>query len=84
MDALIYTKDNCPYCDWAKQLLQKKNVYYTENKIGSGIMREEFIQLFPNQKTVPLIFEDGNKIGGYAELQEFFNNESGKTFLVED
>ena len=84
MDALIYTKDNCPYCDWAKQLLQKKNVNYTENKIGSGIMREEFIQLFPNQKTVPLIFVDGNKIGGYAELQEFFNNESGKTFLVED
>lgn len=82
--AVIYTKDNCPYCDFAKQLLTKNAIQYTENKIGGDIMREEFIELFPDQRTVPLIFVNGDKIGGYTELQEFFKNESNKTFLTED
>ena len=84
MSAVIFTKPSCPYCDWAKNLMRVNGVQYTENLIGKDILREEFIELYPEQKTVPLIFINGNKIGGYLELKEFFNSESSKTFLTED
>lgn len=73
MRALIYTKDNCPYCVKAKALLTIKKIEYTENKIGQEITREDFISLFPDQKTVPLIFIDDVKVGGYDQLNKYFN-----------
>ncbi len=72
MTALIYTKDNCPYCVKAKSLLTIKSVEFTESKIGQDITREEFMSLFPEQKTVPLIFINDQKIGGYDDLTEYF------------
>lgn len=69
--ALIYTKDNCSYCVKAKNLFALENITYEETVIGKDITREDFISLFPNQKTVPLIFVNGEKIGGYNELLEY-------------
>lgn len=84
MKALIYTKPACPYCDYAKTLMMNRRVDYTESVIGKDVLREEFMEMFPDQRTVPLIFIDGEKIGGYNELKEYLNNESGKTFLTEE
>ena len=84
MRALIYTKPACPYCDYAKTLMRNKRVEYTESVIGKDVLREEFMEMFPDQRTVPLIFIDGEKIGGYNELKEYIDNESGKTFLTEE
>ena len=74
MRAIIYTKENCPYCVKAKTLFNIKRIDYTEVHIGSDITREDFISLFPEQKTVPLIIIDGVKIGGYDKLTEWFDN----------
>lgn len=65
---IVYTKDNCPYCVKAKTLLQNKGLEYTERKIGTDITREEFLEAFPNARTVPQIMFDGQLIGGYDEL----------------
>jgi len=72
MSVLIYTKDNCPYCVKAKTLLTIKSIEFTESKIGKDITREEFMSLFPEQRTVPLIFINDQKIGGYDDLAEHF------------
>jgi glutaredoxin len=64
----IYSKDNCQYCKAAKDLLDLNNINYTEHRIGSDLTREEFIERFPQIKTVPAIMVDGNFIGGYNEL----------------
>ena len=37
----IYSKDNCPWCDRAKDLMNVKEEEYTEIKIGCDITREE-------------------------------------------
>lgn len=81
MSALVYTKEHCPFCVKAKALLTQKNVPFMEVKIGDDMLREDFISMFPEQKTVPLIFLDGVKIGGYDELTEHFNN-PGPEFLA--
>lgn len=74
MNVLVYSKANCPSCTKAKLLMDLKGVKYTETVIGEDILREDFIDLFPEQKTVPLIIIDGVKIGGYENLREYFDN----------
>lgn len=81
MRALIYTKEQCPYCVKAKALLLQHNIDFMEVRIGDDMLREDFIELFPEQKTVPLIFLNGEKVGGYNELQERFNN-AGPEYLA--
>lgn len=68
MIVLIYTKESCPACTKAKAYLKMKNIDFNESVLGKDILREDFIELFPEQKTVPLIIIDGVKIGGYDDL----------------
>lgn len=62
-EAHIITKEGCPYCSKAKDLLNKYNIQYTEYKL-------EEIKDFP-WKTVPQIWWQGHFIGGYIELLEY-------------
>ena len=73
MSVIVYTKDNCPYCVKAKTLLTIKGIDYNEMLIGSDMTREEFMSIFPEQKTVPLIIINGVKIGGFDKLTEWFD-----------
>lgn len=72
---LIYSKPQCPYCDYAKKLFNTKGVAYTEAVVGDQIMREDFVAIFPGVKTLPLIFVNGEKIGGYTDLVERLKSE---------
>lgn len=79
---VIYTKDNCPYCVQAKNLFTNKGQQYTEMKIGVDLTREDFMGLFPDVKTVPFIIIDGEKVGGYDKLIEYYDRPA-RTFLAE-
>lgn len=83
MSNIVYTKDNCPYCVKAKTLLTIKNIPFSEVKLGVDMQREDFIAMFPEQKTVPLIIMNGVKIGGFDKLTEWFDN-GGSQFLAEN
>ncbi len=74
MSAVIYTKPNCPSCIKAKNLLRQNNIQYGETVIGEDIIREDFLSTFPDQKTVPLIIIEGQKVGGFEDLVEWLNN----------
>ena len=74
MNAEIYSKDNCPYCDRAKVLLSSKDINFTEFKIGRDLTREEFLERFPNARTVPQIYLDNQYIGGYDSLVAHFSS----------
>jgi glutaredoxin len=68
----IYSKDNCPWCDRAKELLTQKGETYEEIKIGREITREEFLEQFPNVRSVPYIIIDENVIGGFEQLRSHY------------
>lgn len=72
-EALVYSKENCSYCTKAKNLLTLENISYEETVIGEDITREDFMSLFPDQRSVPLIFVNGEKIGGYNELLDYLS-----------
>lgn len=65
----VYSKDFCPFCDSAKELLKDKGYEYTEIKIGRNITREDFLEKFPGVRTVPQILINGIRIGGYDDLK---------------
>lgn len=73
MQAEIYTKDDCPWCVKAKELLDKLDIKYIEYKMGVNITREEIKNKFPKWKTVPIILLDDKFIGGYTELEKKLN-----------
>tara|TARA_R100000030_G_scaffold8196_2_gene5608 strand:+ start:2425 stop:2640 length:216 start_codon:yes stop_codon:yes gene_type:complete len=66
MEIKIYSKPNCMYCDKAKMKLAKYNP--TILMLDVDYTKEEFFNLFPYAKTFPQIIINGNKIGGYSEL----------------
>ena len=70
MNAIIWSKYHCPYCDQAKALLKQKGIPFEEKKIGDGYTKEELLEAVPTARTVPQIFIDGELIGGFNELKQ--------------
>jgi glutaredoxin len=66
----IYSKDNCPYCDKAKNLLEMKSMEFEEYKLDKDFSREEILEWFSGVKTFPIITLDKKYIGGYNELYD--------------
>jgi glutaredoxin 3 len=64
----IYSKANCPYCDWAKQFLDAKKLAYDEIRIDLDIEQREKMERLSGRRTVPQIFINDQSIGGYDDL----------------
>ena len=69
MKAVVWSKDMCPYCDQAKNLLKMKGIEFEEKKIGHGFSKEDLLEAVPTARTVPQIFLDDQLIGGFQELK---------------
>ena len=70
--AIIWSRDNCPYCVQAKALLTQKGIEFEERKIGDGYTKEDLLEAVPNASTVPQIFLDGELVGGFTDLRDKF------------
>lgn len=69
MNIIIWSKDNCQFCDMAKKLLTSRGLSYEERKLGDGWTKEQLLEVVPNARAVPQILIDGALIGGYSELR---------------
>lgn len=78
----VYSKNNCPYCVQAKNLLQLKGIEYQEIKIDETPDARE-LMLAEGHRTVPQIYKDGKLLvqGGFQGLkkqsEEFFQQLKG-------
>ena len=75
MKAIVWSKNNCPYCDQAKALLKLKNIEFEERNIEKGFSKEQLLEAVPAARIVPQIFLDGELIGGFVELSAYFKNQ---------
>jgi glutaredoxin len=77
----IYSKNNCPFCDRAKALLESKSVEFkTVNIEDEPDARELLVD--QGLRSVPQVFKDGVLLpGGYQGLagkpEEFFETLKG-------
>ena len=69
----IYTRDNCPWCVKAKELMHSLGLEYKEFKLGIDYSRDDLNQLIPADRplTVPQIFFHNQYIGGYTDFAEY-------------
>ena len=67
---VIYTSDLCVHCNWAIDLLKRKNIQFTEYNIAKDeAKREEMFKKSNGAKTIPQIFIGEHHVGGNDELQ---------------
>lgn len=68
---IVYSKNNCPFCQQAKNLLTRKGVQFEEINIDFDADAKRFIML-AGHRTVPQIYKDGAVLveGGYQGLKD--------------
>ena len=68
---VIYTGELCIHCDWAIDLLNKKNIQFIEYNVAKDVSkREEMLKRCNGARTVPQIFIGEQHVGGNTELQK--------------
>ncbi len=77
----VYSKNNCPFCDRAKALLESKGIEFKTVMMEENPDAREFL-MDQGLRSVPQIFKDGVLLpGGYQGLagkdEEFFNTLKG-------
>ena len=69
VNVVVYSKDYCPYCVKAKNLLTKKGIAFEEIDITNDSKKqEEMLAKAEGRRTVPQIFINDKSIGGYDDL----------------
>lgn len=64
----VYSKNNCPFCDRAKALLESKEIPFKVIKMEDEPDAREFL-MDQGLRSVPQIFKDGVLLpGGYQGL----------------
>jgi glutaredoxin 3 len=79
----IYSKSGCPFCTKVKRLLEKEapspllvdcDDYLVENKESFLVFIKEMAG--KEYKTFPMIFHNGDFIGGFTETKEYYEKQS--------
>jgi ribonucleoside-diphosphate reductase alpha chain len=69
---IVYGKKNCPYCQMAKDELKLRGVQY--DYIDLADIGKTAAEVTGRKvKTVPQIYIEGKYVGGWEELQAYFN-----------
>lgn len=71
----VYSKEVCPYCDRAKQVLKNQDIDYKEIMVDQDEEQLAKMKELSGRKTVPQIFIGDESIGGFDELYELVKND---------
>lgn len=70
-DVVVWSKNNCPYCVNAKNLLKAKGIDFVEKNIDTEFTRNQFFEANPSAKTFPQVWFGDKLVGGFTELQKY-------------
>lgn len=73
---IVYSKNNCPFCDKAKYLLKNKNIAFNEIKIDEDPEARDWL-IAQGHRTAPQIYK-GDELfveGGYQGLAKLSDEE---------
>lgn len=74
----LVTKQRCPFCIKAKELLEKKGKKYHEIDAEKNRDLVDEIKNAQAHMTFPMIYLDGKFVGGYDQLAKFYNELENK------
>ena len=75
MKAIVWSKNQCPFCVQAKSLLTQKGIEFEERTIENNWSKEQLLEAVPTARTLPQIFLEDQLIGGFNELKAYLNKE---------
>lgn len=74
----LYTKDNCPACITATELLEVNNMVYDKLLLDKDFSIIELYEVVPRStRSFPCILKNGVFIGGLKELKQDLEINSG-------
>ena len=79
----IYTKEQCPYCTNAKQLLKAKGYPFQEINLGEHPELLHDVIARSGQRTVPQIFVGEVSVGGFTDLLKKTSNGQFEALIQE-
>jgi glutaredoxin 3 len=75
MKYIIYSKENCPYCDQIKQVMSLANLEHEILTLDKQFSKEEFYTIFGEGSTFPQIIQGETKLGGCKDTILFLRNQ---------
>lgn len=66
---IVWSGQNCPWCERVKALLDSKNIQYEVRQIGVNATKEEFFEANRGARTVPQVWLGGKLIGGFEQTK---------------
>ena len=81
---IVYSKNNCVYCNKAKALIKGLGLSYEEKKMEDFESVDKMLEdIGKKVRTMPQIKIDGKLIGGYNQLVEHFADKKKVNFKGE-
>jgi ribonucleoside-diphosphate reductase subunit M1 len=76
----IYSKSNCPQCDYIKNIMDSRDINYTEIKLDNKSDRIKLYQKIDSEEDIlveimPQIYVNDNYLGGFLELYDYIKPE---------
>jgi|TARA_R100000742_G_C4264018_1_gene81894 glutaredoxin len=71
MKAVLYSKDNCQWCDRVKTLFDSVEISYLEYKYDKHFTKEQFYSEFGKEATFPQVSIDGYHVGGCKDTLQY-------------
>ena len=74
MKAVLWSKDNCQWCERVRQLFSHCKIDYLEYKLDKDFTRSQFIQEFEEGATFPQVQLDNKHIGGCKDTLHYLQS----------
>ena len=74
-ETVLYSRDNCQWCERVRQLMDSVKFPYIEYKYGVDFTRKEFYAEFGEGATFPQVSIDNKHIGGCKDTLHYLQEE---------
>ena len=76
MKAILWSRDNCQWCDRVKELFTATKIDYIEYKLDREFSRAQFYEEFEEGATFPQVQLDNKHIGGCKETLKYLQEKN--------
>ena len=76
MNFAVYSKEDCPYCDKVKQVLELTNSKFVVYTLDQHFDKTAFYGEFGEGSTFPQVVVNGKKLGGCTETVNYLKEEA--------
>jgi glutaredoxin len=76
MKAVLWSKDNCQWCERVRQLFTHCKIDYLEYKLDKDFTRRQFYEEFEEGATFPQVQLDNKHIGGCKDTLHYLQEKN--------